>query len=184
MTTLVALLNARGEVHLGLAVALVGLRGHRGVDVAWVERSADALSTSHDAVVLVDTDVAVPSADFVLASSNHEFVVGACPSSVDVAWDRVEAAVSAGCPPAMIQECGRTYGFSIEGPLDAHGFAPAKMTHPAPIVKVSRKVADALARGEGYDGPVVADVARPCSSFAPRKFASAGGLAERRGRCR
>lgn len=194
-STLIALMSKTNEVHLGLTVGLMGVykvRLGRSYAVGWFDDAAAALAAftgdaRHDRIIMVDADRSVASTEFLVADPGalgKDFVVGACPLHTGVDWQQVQAAVKSNCPPEQVAEAGRTYGFVIEEGqgLDASGYVRARLQHPAAICSLSRRAAEKLAGGDAWDGPVWVDVARPCSTFAPRAFG--GHLGTRQGELR
>lgn len=191
--TLLAILCKTGEVHLGLACALIELSKAsvgRSYVVAWFSEVAEALKAFigdplKDRLVIINGDSSVPCPQFLLQETgSRDFVVGACPLDSSVDWDKVQAAVKDKKTPEQIAEAGRRYGFRIEDGalLDSEGYVSCELTHPAGIVSLSRAAAEIFVEKGAWTKQVSVDIARPCSTYGPRAYG--GLLNERRGELR
>lgn len=191
--TLLAIVCKTGEVHLGLACALIEVSKacvERSFVVAWFAGVPEALQSfikdaTKDRIVIINGDSAVPCPEFILHEAGaRDFVVGACPLDSTVDWERVQAAVSENKTPEQIAEAGRRYGFHVQNNarMDSDGYVSCELTHPAGIVSLSRSAAAVFMEKGGWESKVCVDVARPCSTYGPRAYG--GLLNERRGELR
>ena len=191
--TLLAIICKTGEVHLGLACALIELtkvHSERSFVVAWFSEVAQALKAfvdtkDKDRLVIINGDNSVPSPEFVLHDAkDRDFVVASSPLDSSVDWEKVEEAVSKRRTPDQIAEAGRRYGFRIEdgSQMDSDGYVECELTHPAGIVSLSRRAAEEFVEKGGWEQKVCVDVARPCSTYGPRAFG--GMLNSRQGELR